>query len=102
MPYKYAPNKYESLQGKLYTADPATKKLRCTYGNSKQHPELFATMLYHDTCFTLEGKTYQRIFIDNVLDERFYAPPYVVAQARAQSAHLAKNPPYRKYQLIDE
>ena len=100
IPSKYISHKYESLRGKMYTSDPVTKRLRCTYGTTK---EVFSHVLSQDMYYAENGKTFTRIFIDNVLDERFYALPYKIEQMNGQSSKgFTKNPPYRKYCSLEE
>ncbi len=84
----------------MYTSDPATKKLKCTYGASK---ELFTVIVSQDTCYSESGKPFSRIFIDNILDERFYALPYKIEQMKQSSpVGFSKNPPFRKYRSAEE
>lgn len=93
------PNKYESLQGKMFSLDASRKKLRCTYGAAK---EMQAALLSQDSCYTASGKSFARVFIDNAFDERCYTPPYVLAQMNGKSYEFATNPPYRKYKEAAE
>jgi len=83
----------------MYASDPVTKKLKCTYGTTK---EIFAHIISQDTYYTENGKTYTRIFLDNVLDERFYALPYKIEQMKDETKGFTKKPPYRKYTNIEE
>lgn len=102
VPSKYMPNKYESLKGKLYTAEPKSKKLKCTYGYSKQHPEYFTTILEQDICYTQDGKTYERMLIDNILDERYYQMPYKIEQMLAQNGTSYKSYTGKRFHTSEE
>jgi len=99
IPSKYMPNKYESLKGKMFTLDPSTKKLKCTFGAPK---EMQANIISQDSCYTTNSKTYMRLFIDNVFDERFYTLPYILAKMDGNNNSFRTNPPYRKYQVLAE
>lgn len=102
IPSKYMPNKYESLRGKLYTAEPKSRKLKCTYGYSKLYPEFFTVIVEQDICYTEDGKTYERMLINNILDERYYQLPYKIDKMVSDKSFSYNKFTGKRYHSSDE
>ena len=68
-PSKYHETFYQSLNGTNYQLYPGKKQLI----QKKYNEDLVYTITLKDTCFTSYGKSFNRIAIDSILDERFFS-----------------------------
>ena len=92
---QFEASRYQSLTGKLYTYESASKNLRCVFGSKK---EITVLVQEQDVCYTTDGQLFQRFLCDEVLDERWHQRP----QQDATPTTGPKQPPFESYQTADK